>query len=518
MNSKTLGQVLGAVGGAVLLTSPILLLFGAAGSSFVLWQAIVGILLVAAYIALDPSQVMRMLTGRGTFFAATAGGVGLAVLATMVIANYLAAAKFPKTWDLSQNQIYTLSPDTQKTVKDLKSEVLVTAFITQTDRQFAMTKDLLERYHQLNPDKFKFEFVDPDQSPEKVKAFNIKKESGAQVVVEAGKQQDKVQQIGEEGLTNAIVKVTHAAARKVYFVQGHGEADPADTEARGYSTIAKALADEGITAAPLPLLQTKEIPKDAAAVIVAGPEHRFLPPEVETLKAYLAEGGRMIVLLDPQISSGLEDLLKDYGVLASDDEIIDPLSRLAGTNLDTPVIGQYGQHEITKGFNLATVFPTTRSLIALNEAGGAGRPLALATTNPTAWGETDFAMLAQGKTSAEGKKKGALAVALVVSKPVPATEKDKRSDETRLVVFGDSEFPNNRWGQVGPGNQDLFMNTVSWLAEQSDRITIRPKAREASHLTMNQQQMTLIQFFSIDVLPVTLLAVGIAVWRVRRAK
>jgi ABC-type uncharacterized transport system involved in gliding motility auxiliary subunit len=319
-------------------------------------------------------------------------------------------------------------------------------------------------------------------------------------------------------LTNSIVKVTHAAARKIYFVQGHGEADPADTEVRGYSTVAKALADEGIGAAPLSLLQTKEIPKDAAVVIIAGAERRFLPPEIETLKTYLAQGGRMIVLLDPQISVGLDDLLKEYGILPSDDEIIDPLSRLAGTNLDTPVVSQYGQHEITKGFNLATVFPTTRSLIALNEAGGAGRPLALATTNPTAWGETDFAMLAQGKTSAEGKKKGALAVALVAVKPVPATEKDKRSDETRLVVFGDSEFPNNRWGQVGPGNQDLFMNTVSWMAEQGDRITIRPKAREASHLTMNQQQMTLVQFFSIDVLPVMLLAVGIAVWRVRRAK
>jgi ABC-type uncharacterized transport system involved in gliding motility auxiliary subunit len=338
------------------------------------------------------------------------------------------------------------------------------------------------------------------------------------MVVESGRQQDKVQQLGEEGLTNAIVKVTHAATMKIYFVQGHGEGDPQDTEARGYSQIAKALADEGITSAPLSLLETKEIPKDAAAVIVAGPERRLLPPEVETLKAYLAQGGRMVILLDPQISAGMDDLLKDYGILASNDEIIDPLSRLAGTNLDTPVVGQYAQHEITKGFNLATVFPTVRSLVALNETGGAGRPLALATTNPTAWGETDFAMLAQGKTSAEGKKKGALAVALVVSKPVPATEKDKRSDETRLVVFGDSEFPNNRWGQVGPGNQDLFMNTVSWLAEQSDRITIRPKAREASHLTMNQQQMTLVQFFSIDVLPVMLLAVGIAVWRVRRAK
>ena len=62
------------------------------------------------------------------------------------------------------------------------------------------------------------------------------------------------------------------------------------------------------------------------------------------------------------------------------------------------------------------------------------------------------------------------------------------------------------------------MNCVSWLTDSSDRITIRPRARDASHLAMNQQQSTLVQFFSIDVLPVMLLAVGIAIWRVRRSK
>ena len=35
---------------------------------------------------------------------------------------------------------------------------------------------------------------------------------------------------------------------------------------------------------------------------------------------------------------------------------------------------------------------------------------------------------------------------------------------------------------------------------------------------MTPQQTTLVQFFSVDVLPVTLIAFGIAVWRVRRSK
>ncbi|MHB1844272.1 MAG: GldG family protein [Deltaproteobacteria bacterium] len=517
MNQKTLGQVLGAVGLAVLVTSPILLLFGAAGTSFVLGQAVVGVVLCVVYLALDPTQVGRLLSGRGTFFAATAGGIGIVLVAALAVANYLAASKFPKQWDLTRNHIYTLSEDTQKTLKALKAPVHAWAFYVPTDRQYGQAKELLERYHDVGGDKFVYEFLDPDKNPKQVREFNVKKDAGPELVIEAGRQQDKVQQLTEEGLTNSLVKVTHGGEKKIYFLTGHGEADIKDTGATGYSDVVKALQNEGIDSESLSLLETKEIPHDCEALIIAGPQKKLLPQELSALESFLSTGGHLIAELEPQVDSGLTDLLKKYGVQVNDDEIIDPLSRLAGTNLDVPVVSQYGQHAITKGFNLATVFPTARSLTALSE-GGEKRPLALATTNPTAWGETDFKMLAEGRASKEGKLSGSLAVAMLVEKPVSVQGKDDRSKETRIVVFGDSEFPDNRWSQVGPGNEDLFMNTVSWITSSSDRITIRPKSRDASHLTMNQQQMLAVQFFSIDVLPVLLLAVGIAIWRVRRSK
>ncbi len=515
MNSKTLGQVLGAVGGAILVTSPILLLFGAAGSSFVMWQAIFGLALCVVYVALDPSQVGKLVSGKGTFFAATAGGLGLVVVALLAVANYLAAAKMPKQWDLTKNKIFTLADDTQKTVKGLSTDVHAYAFYTQTDREYGQVKDLLERYHDLNPAHFLYEFLDPDKDPAKVREFNIKKDSGPALVIEVGKQQDKVQQISEEGLTNAIVKITHGSEKKIYFTVGHGEADIKDTQARGYAEVVKALAGEGVQSDTLNLLDTKDIPEDAAAVIVAGPQKAFLEPEAKALQDYANKGGHLIVEVDPQVDSGLDAMLKTVGIQVNNDEIIDPNSRLAGADLDIPVVQQYAQNSpITKDFTEATLFPTCRSLTALTEP---EHPLALATTNPSAWGETDFAMLAQGKANPEGKLKGSLAVALAATKAIPPAESGKRSPEMRVVAIGNSAFANNRWGRQ-VGNQDFFMNTVSWMTDSSDRITIRPRSRDASHLTMNQQQMTLVQFFSIDVLPVMLLAVGIAIWRVRRSK
>jgi ABC-type uncharacterized transport system involved in gliding motility auxiliary subunit len=517
MNLKTFGQVLGAVGAAILVTSPILLLFGAAGSSFVIWQAVIGVIMCALYVAFDPTQVGRMLTGRGTFFAATAGGLGLVLVVAVGVVDYVAASKVPKQWDLTKNKIYTLSDETQKTVKGLTTEVHAYAFYTANDKDFGAVKDLLDRYHDLNAKMFLPEFLDPDKNPAKVKELGIKKDSGPALVLEVGHQQDKVQALTEEGLTNAVIKLSHGAEKKIYFSIGHGEADIKDKEARGYAQVVQALENEGVKSETLNLLDTKEIPTDAEALVVAGPQKAFLPQEAQALSQYLKLGGHALIELDPQIDTGLDAVLKTYGMQLNNDEIIDPSSQRLGADLNIPVVVQYAPNSpITKDFTEATIYPESRSLVSLSDPDET-RPLALATTNSSAWGETDFAMLAAGRANPEGKLKGALALAMSATKTLRPADAGKRSIETRLVAIGNSSFANNRWARQ-VGNQDFFMNCVSWLTDSSDRITIRPRSRDASHLAMNQQQSTLVQFFSIDVLPVMLLAVGIAIWRVRRAK
>ncbi len=517
MNLKTFGQVLGAVGGAILVTSPILLLFGAAGTSFVIWQAVTGLIMCALYVAFDPSQVGRMLTGKGTFFAATAGGLGLVLVVAVGVVDYVAATKAPKQWDLTKNKIYTLTDDTQKSVKGLTKEIHAYAFYTATDKEYGQVKDLLDRYHDLNAKMFLPEFLDPDKSPAKVKELGIKKDSGPALVLEAGHQQDKVQQISEEGLTNAVIKLSHGGEKKVYFTVGHGEADIKDKEARGYLEVVQALENEGVKSDTINLLDVKDIPGDAEAVVIAGPQKAFLQQEAAALTEDHKLGGHVLFELDPQIDNGLAQVLKSYEIQVNNDEVIDPLSKLVGADLNIPVVSQYAQNSpITKEFTESTLYPEARSLTALNDPDET-RPLALATTNPSAWGETDFAMLAAGRANPEGKLRGSLALAMSTTKAIPPAQPGKRSPEARIVAIGNSSFANNRWSRQ-VGNQDFFMNCVSWLTDSTDRITIRPRSREASHLAMNQQQSTLVQFFSIDVLPVMLLAVGIAIWRVRRAK
>jgi len=173
------------------------------------------------------------------------------------------------------------------------------------------------------------------------------------------------------------------------------------------------------------------------------------------------------------------------------------------------------EHPITKGLTAPTIMSTARSLAILKggEPGVEVTPLVL--TSETAWGETNPV---DGTASKDDKDNlGPLNVGVVATKPIPMTEPGRASDETRLVVFGDSDWVNNGF-QAKPGNADLFLNAVNWLAEESEKITIRPKTRAQSQLFLSVEQLGMLKFLSMDILPVILIAMGLGIVMLRRQR
>ena len=54
-------------------------------------------------------------------------------------------------------------------------------------------------------------------------------------------------------------------------------------------------------------------------------------------------------------------------------------------------------------------------------------------------------------------------------------------------MFGDSDFAANALLGI-QGNRDLFMNTVGWLSQQENLISIRPKEADDRRLTLTATQ------------------------------
>jgi len=522
MRTNIVARVVGALGTVLLLSTVVTVFFG--NAQFVAAKLALGLAGVVAGFALGESGgVKRFFTGRALQFGSLTALSVLALVTALGVANW-AATKRPKSWDLTRDRIYTLQEDTVRTLKSLKADVKAIAVYRLDEEGYSQAEGLLKRYAALSP-RFAYEMVDPYKSPEKARTYGIVS-GGPRILLVSGEQKAPASAPDEQGLTNALVKVSRSGARKVYFTSGHGEPEPTSSDPRGYGQIGKALSSEGYEVATLSLLEKKDVPDDASVVVVAGARTGFLKGEVEALGRYAARGGHLGIFLEPESEAGLDGFLKEYGIQADDDVVVDPSP--AAQILDSPVspiVMPSAAHAISRELaDTALVFPTARSLVALTGASPTPMPTPtpLALTGGDAWGETDVKGVFERGVARrdQGEKVGPLPLAMAVEKAVSSAAgptDGKRSDHVRLVAAGDGDFFSNKYLQIG-GNRDFAMNAVGWLAEQEDRITIRPRSREASLVMLTEAQATALKFLSVDVLPVGLLGLGLAVWMVRRSR
>ncbi|HXH84163.1 MAG TPA: hypothetical protein VNN07_14740, partial [Candidatus Tectomicrobia bacterium] len=245
------------------------------------------------------------------------------------------------------------------------------------------------------------------------------------------------------------------------------------------------------------------------------PRTDYFPPEIDALDAYLGRGGKLLVMTDPPVARrgeapAVQKLLGRWGIELRDDLVIEvnPIGQLFGIGPQVPLVQQYEPHPITRDMGgLTTLFPLTRSVVAAQKppAGVSVRPLAQTTRD--AWGETDRQALERGQARPDPQDtRGPLALALVATR-----------DKARVVAFGTSEVPSNQYLNV-QGNRDFFLNTVAWLAEEEDLISIRPKDTRTTPVFLTSRQAQAVFWLPVVFLPAVGLVGGVvAVVRRRRA-
>ena len=458
------------------------------------------------------------------------------VFLALLVFVVLIAERHPWRVDLTESGSFSLSQQTRKILDSLQEPIVIKAFYASLGPERAQARDLLETYQYHNKN-VRYEFIDPDRQPEVARQYDIR--SYGTLVLEGYQKKQTVQRADEESLSNAIFKLSRSREKKIYFLTGHGEHSIKDADKNGYSSLDAALTKENYQIAGLNLMQQAQVPDDAALLIVAGPTKPLLPPEVESLKQYLGRNGKLLLLLDPYQDGGLKALLESHGVELKEDIVIDKLSRVFGGSFLMPVVMEYGFHKITDGFNVATFYPEARSVRIAKKAPDGVHLLLLASTSQEAWAETDRDMLNQGQASFDANQDvvGPVPIAALAeieqskaqsqgvdAKPtaeetteteLDATDRDKA--KALLVVIGDSDFVDNTHFGLS-GNGDFFLNVVNFLAEEETLITIEPREKKGQPLILTQTQARSLLWVSLVLVPLTILLIGFAVYRVRRSQ
>lgn len=497
---------------------------------YVLGAATAGFVCVLLYAAGQWREIARMFQRRQTRLGIMALTGLLAVLGSLVIVNML-AKDHNKRWDLTKNQIYSLSDQTVKILRSLDAPVKIMLFAQEPN--FPNYRDRLDEYaHASN--NVTVEYVDVDKKPTVAKQYQV--ESYGTTVFEYKGRVERVTATAEQDLTNGLIKVLAGKEHKAYFTSGHGEHDTASTERAGYSGIAAALLRDNFKVEKLVLAQQGDAPADATVVVIAGPSTDFFPPEIEALKRHINKGGKVLFLIDPPDKfdtpplTNLIALIHEWGVQLGNDVVVDVsgMGQLLGTDASVPVAATYPTHAITERFSLLTAYPMARSVTPVSGE-GADKPVAqkFIETSARSWAESDIKQLTTtGQVtmdSSKGDQQGPISLGVAVSAPVPGQpprEPGKPGDEAqkpeiRLAVIGDSDFIANYTGNIR-GNLDLFLNTVNWLAQQESLIAIRPKQAEDRRITMTAAQQRNVLWLSMLILPGIIITSGVYTWWRRR--
>jgi len=152
-----------------------------------------------------------------------------------------------------------------------------------------------------------------------------------------------------------------------------------------------------------------------------------------------------------------------------------------------------------------TFFPMSRSVESTSGSGASATDLMK--TSEESWAETE---INSGKVAFdEGKdKKGPIVLGVAANK----TEGDK---EARLAVIGDSDFAANQFVGV-QRNGDLFMNSINWLAQDEDLISIRPKNPADRRVSMTEADQNQLFWITLVLMPLATIGSGVYIWWRRR--
>ena len=533
----------------LVLIAGIALLLGAAASQAIYFEiAAVTVILAVAGALLSAWGAYSLRAEIGSLLLHRRGEIvlyTLGIIGVLVALSYL-SVRFPVRWDMTASKIYSLSEPTVQMLKRLDKPVHIVFFHDPMMRETVEIYQLIAK----QTDKVSVEFYDPMLNPAQARMRGV--EFAGTAIFESEGRTLQINGPSETDIANGILRVSQGIQQTVCFLDGHGEPDPYSLESHDHSEgnpghshglgaklvlherhgMAKArhgLETLNYAAEKISLLQGENKLSKCTVLVVAGPRSPLLAHEIKAIDRYLAEGGNALFMLDPFIRTGLEPVLREFGVILDDDLVIDEASHF-WTDVSSPAVTDYNRHEVTRDLPL-TFFPGARSLSPTPERvpGTSVRPII--NSSKTSYGGTNRE---RAEFNKEKDKAGPLTLMVAVNRrpefvestetvtransPIPLApqnQKAKSPKSSRVAIIGDSDFATNSFFHI-LGNGTLFLNTVNYLAAQENLIGLEPRTYDIPRVDLTNRQMKATFFLSIILIPALMAVVGIAVWWRRR--
>ena len=494
---------------------------------------ILGMLLIASVLLLrwrfgPPSQHQVSWWRRRSTQASTNALIATLAVVIMLGVLNLMAVRYGQQIDFTENRLFSLAPQTQEVLRQLPKPLKIWSF---TQPPIPAERTLLEKFSQVNPERFQFEFVDPQLQPGLAQKFKVF--SSNKVVLEYGDRTKTLDSpFTESQITPVMVSLLGNVQANIYFLEGHGEI-PLAGEEINLQSASTALNQKDFTISPLNLVQSTKIPEDTDVLVIAGPKRAFIKSELDLIQKYLKDGGNLLALMDPEFKTGLEPILKEWGITLDNRIIVDASSsgQFLGLGPAVPLVVNYGPHPISQDFDEGfSYYPLAQALKVDDSKSAEITPILVSQERTWAEAEPDNEEL---DFDPNADLQGPLTIGIALDSHQTAEEPTEEEQEgeaeqteepkennlekprTKIVVIGDSDFATSGPFEQGL-NGDVFLNSVSWLADDNLSLSIRPKTKVERRLDISGTRLRVLALTAIAFLPLLAFTIAGTIWWKRR--
>lgn len=469
----------------------------------------------------DKSKVKESFANRSFRAGGYSTLVSIIVIAIAVLV-VLMVDKLPSTYtklDLSRSKMFTMSQETKDIVKALDKEVDI-YYICEAGKEDSYVETFVDRYVALN-DNIKVIKKDPVVYPSFTSKYTSESLSNNSLIVVCGDKSSVIDYSdiyvtdysnyytngttstsfdGESQLTSAINYVTSDDLPKVYTLTGHGEKSLS-------SSFSSAISKENVEIEELSLVSEEQVPEDAQCLIIISPTTDISSDEKGMILSYLQGGGNLLLFTDYTESgddlTNLKALMADYGVQKADGVILegDANHCYGASNYLLP---EEKTHTITTPLISSKRYVLMPQAQGIEKIDGYRDTITitdLLTTSDSAYSKVDISN-ASTYEKEDGDVEGPFAVGVAIKETV-------NDVETNIVWYTSSYLLDDSANEiVSGGNQDLVLNTVGYLADKEESISIHSKSLSYESLVLTNAQASRMKVLLIFVVPIAFLVVG----------
>lgn len=449
------------------------------------------------------------------------------VLAILIVIN-LVVGQFSIKLDLTENKMFSLSQQTYDIIDALDQDITIYALV-ETGEENIVFDEVLQKYSDRS-NSIKVEYRDPVLYPQFASQYDKEGKGiseGSLIVVG---ENDKFKVIDsfellnytytqqgaiadslavEQRVTGAIQYIVAEKNPVIYVLQGHDEV-PLPYQ------VTDQLAQENYIIKDLNLVAQGGIPEDGDILFVLAPQRDISKEEVDMISDFLSNQGRAIFLtnISHNEMTNFEEVINEYGISMQKALV---LEESANHQYQNPImtIPNQQEHEITnplRSSKVPIIIPGAQSIESLQVKKDSIDISPLLSSSEDSYGKTNLNSTVLEKE--EGDLKGPLDLAVAIT---DKWYQDNEEFTTKVVVIGNTQFLDPQINALSAGgNMDFFLNSVNWLIDKEESISIRPKSLAGQPLNMNLFQVLIFSGISVILIPVIIGIIGLTVWLRRR--